>query len=298
MPTRSQAAVISALESGGFAFSKESEGFVNIASPLLRPNSHGRNSSSSSLDQSHSYFSGPLSTADPKAPGTPPPSSARELEERTFKKLREHSVVPCVEAGIKLVQCAGRKDTLRGETGSHSSSITAQQKLQLGLVKCLTTLPRARFISVTLTDTEPASILLEQRLLCNFDSLTHSDADEAVLLGNKEDVLIPIVLDLRDLPMESTGIVCGIAGRLVGSLPVDPPAQAETEANLEASAFSVGGSIEMSYLSTARAGSVMVTEADLEQALRALKGEQDPSKDGLAVRQADEAPRTLVGGDW
>jgi len=78
---------------------------------------------------------------------------------------------------------------------------------------------------------------------------------ESVLLGNKEDVLVPIILDLRDLPTESTGIVCGIAGRLVGGT---------RDAFRE--------NVEMSYLSTAKAGTVMVPECDLDRAMEAFRG--------------------------
>jgi hypothetical protein len=43
----------------------------------------------------------------------------------------------------------------------------------------------------------------------------HSDDEESsILLGSKEDILIPITLDLRDVPIDATGIVCGVAGRL------------------------------------------------------------------------------------
>lgn len=77
-----------------------------------------------------------------------------------------------------------------------------------------------------------------------------------VLLGSKDELLIPIMLDLAPLPFEATGIVCGIAGRLVG-------------------AHSVMQTIEMSYLSTAKAGIVIVEESDLEQAMMALRVGKD-----------------------
>lgn len=85
---------------------------------------------------------------------------------------------------------------------------------------------RPRFLSLTLTATDPAaSLLLEKRLLPRFSERPDSprafgdggdgDGDESsVLLGSKEDVLVPITLDLRGLPLEATGIVCGVAGRL------------------------------------------------------------------------------------
>jgi len=82
------------------------------------------------------------------------------------------------------------------------------------------------------------------------------DADADMLLGNKDDVLIPIILDLRGLPVESTGIVCGVAGRLVGGT--------------KGICSGGDGAVEMSYLSTARAGTVMVAENDISRAVAAL----------------------------
>ena len=95
-----------------------------------------------------------------------------------------------------------------------------------------------------MTEDEPASLLLERSCIPNFGD---------VLLGSKDEFLVPITLDLGELPFEATGIVCGVAGKLYGG---DGDAE---------------GKIEMSYLSTARAGTVMVDEADLERAMGVLK---------------------------
>ena len=135
------------------------------------------------------------------------------------------------------MQCAGRKDTSGGIANDDIA-------LQHGLVKCLAN--QARFLSLTLTDTEPASLLLEKRLVPEFGC-------DDVLLGGKEDILIPITLDLRGLPLEATGIVCGVASKLLGGTAVQ--------------AFHA---VEMSYLSTARAGTVMVEERELSRAMEAL----------------------------
>ena len=116
--------------------------------------------------------------------------------------------------------------------------------LQHGLTKCLIYQPK--FLSVTLTRDESAGLLLERHLLPNFDL----DGSDSVLLGSTEDYLIPIVLNLESLPIEASGIVCGVAGRLV-ERPLRP--------------------IEMTYLSTAKAGTVMVDESDLDSAMQALR---------------------------
>ena len=290
VPLRSRQKVITALEERNFVFSKESEGFVNVSSPLMRPSQHRDSGSSTSDNQPESYLNSP----DPiKPPSTPPPSSVAELETRTFNTLRKRKVVPSVDPSIQLVQCAGRKDTLRAGNGSHSSSTNVKQRLQLGLVKCLTTFPRPRFFSLTLTDTEPASLLLEKHLLVNFestDSADHGTSDDQVLLGNKADVLIPIMLDLKNLPIESTGIVCGIAGRLVGRSTQDTTEHdLELEQPLHAHAsfpFNSNG-VDLSYLSTARAGALIIKQEELKSALIALKGRVDEGVGGLPIDDLD-----------
>jgi hypothetical protein len=132
----------------------------------------------------------------------------------------------------------------------NSMTTAADDALHLGLVKCLITQPYPKFLSLTLTDTESAALLLDHTLVSHFAQDT--------LLGSRDEFLTPITLDLRDLPMESTGIVCGVAGRLVGG----------TTGQLE-------DPVEMSYLSTARAGTVMVAEEELERALAALRGAEN-----------------------
>lgn len=102
-------------------------------------------------------------------------------------------------------------------------------------------------MSITLTDAEAASILLE------IEQLGYFDIEHDLLHGNRKNQLIPITLDLRGLPVESTGIVCGVAGRLVG-----------------ATGKTGERSVEMVYLSTARAGAVMVAECDVDRAMAAL----------------------------
>lgn len=232
VPLKHRQQVVRALEERGFQFEDQTSSYVN-------PYHHGRKHSSSSFEV--------------QAPGTPPPTTISELQTRTFATLKRRSIVPTVDSDIRLVQCAGRRD---GTNGLHqpgirtSTTSAADDALHLGLVKCLIAPPHPRFLSLTLTDTEAASLLLDHTLLPNFA--------QDVLLGSRDEYLTPITLDLRDLPVESTGIVCGVAGRLVGA----------TAGQLESP-------VEMSYLSTARAGTVMVVEEELDRALGALRGAEN-----------------------
>ncbi|RPB26930.1 hypothetical protein L211DRAFT_779960 [Terfezia boudieri ATCC MYA-4762] len=221
VPAKNRAHVTKALEKQGFAFEKHSDSFVAT---------HHRSTSASSISS---------------VPSTPLPTTIEELEAKTFATLKRQNVVPTVSTNTRLVLCAGRRRVSRAGTTMRSDD----GGLYLGLVKCLVSQPE--FLSVTLTNHEPASLLLQKDLLPMFGS---TDS----LLGTKGDVLIPIVLDLRGLPVESTGIVCGVAGRLVG------------RTGGGALFGDASDSVEMSYLSTARAGTVMVAEEDIERAIGAL----------------------------
>lgn len=221
MPAKSRGQVVRALEDRGFAFGEKAGASLNPTA------AHHRNKS-------------PTSSVSASSLGSPPPRTIDELQARTFALLKRRNIYPKVETDLRLVQCAGRRD-------DPTSLLANEMGLQLGLVKCLIHQPR--FLSLTLTETEPASIFLETRLILHFGA-------QNVLLGSKEDYLIPITLDLEPLPLEATGIICGVAGKLVGGQSGRLPDQFN---------------IEMSYLSTSRAATVMVGEKDLGRAMEALR---------------------------
>lgn len=82
---------------------------------------------------------------------------------------------------------------------------------------------------------------------------------------------MPIFLDLVDLPLESTGIVCGVAGKLVDEMRMNDRPEEE------------GGCVfgrELSYLSTARAGAVVLSGGGSERALEMLGGLLDREIEG------------------
>ncbi|KAI8933368.1 hypothetical protein NX059_009986 [Plenodomus lindquistii] len=242
VPHRHQSHVVKALEQRGFHFETSTASYVTP----YHTHTHGRKSSTSSID-----------TSSP-SPTTPPPTTISELETRTFATLKRNNIVPSVASHLRLVHCAGRAFTPSANmhldqparnrsSNTYATTTTHDDALHLGLVKCLIAHPTPSFLSLTLTDSEPASLLMDHVLLANFAHDT--------LLGSKDEFLTPITLDLRDLSMDSAGIVSGVAGRLVGG-----------------TAGKLGDPVEMSYLSTARAGTVMVAEVELERALGALKG--------------------------
>ena len=219
MPVRARGQVIQALEKRGFVFERDTATNINIAGQLHEiPHN-------SSLG-----YRPPLENQ--------PPSSVAELEARTFTLLKGHGITPVVNREIRLVHCAGRRD-------SPSRHSPQDSELHIGLMRCLIYQPR--FLCLTLTQTESASLLLQHTALTNFRS-------DDILLGNKDTVLIPITLNLQSLPIEAPGIICGVAGKLQ-----------------EFPAGRIDRAIEMSYLSTAKTGTVVVEERDLEKAVKALR---------------------------
>lgn len=277
MPYRSRGTVIAALEDRGFAFERHTSTYTNTHHHINGHSLHGRNRSSTSSFESLIAQS---------SPDTPPPTTVSELQLRTFATLARNGVQPLVDPSLRLIHCAGSKDytnsALRGLGGGGGTMMRGgggfpspwDSALHLGIVKCLIQQPHPPFLALTLTDTEPPSLLLAHTLLCNFaaspsdpsmppptiitatSSSHHSSPPSSLLLGAKDEYLIPITLDLRGLPFESTGIVCGVAGRLVGST----------------KRGALDAAVEMSYLSTARGGTVMVAEEELKRALGALRG--------------------------
>lgn len=235
IPLKDHQTVVRALLARGFEFSESDSAYV---APTAM--SHSRATSTSS-----------------EPPSTPPPSNVAELQARTFAHLKKRNVVPSVEYGLHLVQCSGKEISSADEYPSRPHSNggisngrsesshwleTTDSKLYLGLISALVVQPR--FLSVTLSKDDAPSLLLDKALLPLFgDSIT----------GDTEGDLVPIFLDLRNLPLDSTGIVCGVAGRLVEEF---------RDQDLQGA--------ELSYLSTARAGAVILSSEGSARALEAL----------------------------
>ncbi|KAG5291617.1 hypothetical protein I7I48_03476 [Histoplasma ohiense] len=206
VPRRSKGHVTQALENRGFTFEASSDAFVNSSS------NPQRRSSPPSLE------------AQQSPPLTPPPPTLSELQTRTFAALRKHNIHARVDKSLRIVQCAAQYSSSARRSSSPSI-------LRPSLVTTLI-LDKPRFLSLTLTATDPAaSILLEKRLLPRFSldpiclvppnqlssDFSLDESSNNLLLISKDDVLVPIMLDLRDLPLEATGIVCGVASRLAAA---------------------------------------------------------------------------------
>lgn len=246
VPFAARSRVIHALEDRGFVFEATANGaaghMANPASPLLQSRHRNGSSSSSSFEF-------------PSTVSTPPPKTVSELQLKTFRLLKRHSIQPQVEFETELVTCAGVKDS----TISSSNFNFSEGKLQLGIAKVLSLSPTPNFFSLTLTDSESASLTLEKHLASHFHN-----GGEDLLLGKDGPEQAPITFDLKDLPLDSTGIVCGVANRLFDGL----------KGRMGHELFN------MSYLSTAKAGHVIVYQDELEGVMEALKGATENGVNG------------------
>ncbi|PQE24203.1 ACT domain-domain-containing protein [Rutstroemia sp. NJR-2017a BVV2] len=230
VPSKDRQTVGAALLARGFEFSEEQSAYV-----VPTPSSHSRVGSIAS-----------------NPPSTPPPSNITELQARTFKHLKRRNVRPFVEPNLHLIQCSGRehiedRPSSNGNGVAHHSTLDKiNSRLYIGIVCALTMQPK--FLSLTISQEEGPSLLLDKTLLHFFGNSIQGDTD-----GD----LVPIFLDLVDLPLESTGIVCGVAGKLVDEMRMN---------DLE-STFGA----ELSYLSTARAGAVILSPEGSARALDTLQ---------------------------
>ncbi|KAH7374112.1 ACT domain-containing protein [Cadophora sp. MPI-SDFR-AT-0126] len=272
VPSKDRQTVGAALLERGFEFSENESAYV-VQAPSLNHAAHSRIPSASSSESA-----GP--------PSTPPPSNVAELQIRTFKQLRKRGVVPFIEPDLHLVQCSGKEilqddsyhSNSNGHNGyyqnGHSSShsqiqentflSTIDPKFYIGLISALITQPR--FLSITLAQDDAPSLLLDKSLLWLFGNSIAGDVDGE---------LVPIFLDLGGLPLESTGIVCGVAGKLceverMGGACESENGGGDGNGSGSGNGMSDGEGAELSYLSTARAGAVILSKGGSVRALEAL----------------------------
>jgi len=266
VPAKDRPTVVKAFLDRGFAFSDDTEKSFVATAPI---------------------YSQRRGSADRLFPGTPPPSTLAELQHRTFETLKKRNVVPYIVEGLKLMQCSGlEKNQFEqhngvsryglGSRNGHHHNLSGSRnvnnaarvrqaewldgidaKLYTALMSALISSPR--FLSVTLAQEDPPSLLLDTQLSGLFGNTLVGGAGEACMGGEDNDnSLVPIFLDLSPLPLEVTGIVSGVAGRLMNEM-------------RDENTNGHGVSSELSYLSTAKAGAVILSGIQSRRALEVLK---------------------------
>ncbi|KAK8140995.1 hypothetical protein G3M48_001081 [Beauveria asiatica] len=241
-PTHERPRVIDALSSRGFDCLEGNRFFHQDAS-------YKHHDSSPHGSSPHVRFSA--------TPDTPPAIIA-ELQRKTFELLKKRNVTPFVDTALELLLAGGRDvSQLPGAYACYpspnrrkSSLPEARRAATWGdgvdprLFNCIVSalVSQPKFLSVTLAEEDPPSVLMDKNLLSLF-------GDSVV--GDFNTTLIPIFLNLESLPSEVTGVVSGVAGKLVQEM-------------------KVRNMLEMSYLSTARASAVVLPQEQAERALSIL----------------------------
>lgn len=249
VPAKERHNVVKALQARGFELSGDSTQFV---SPAAVAAAQGRAAPMSPPAAAAASADGV------SPPRTPPPSTLAELQTRAFDLLKKRSVAPYVDDDLELVQCSGREvspptdhlydsrgSSRRHGSGRHPAAPSWVDHIDTRLYTCIVAaiISQPRFLSITLAQDDPPSLLLDKNILPVFGD---------TIVGDTEARHIPIFLDLVSLPLEVTGIVCGVAGKLVQDM-------------------QMAESSELSYLSTARAGAVILPDRQSKRALEILE---------------------------
>ncbi|CAK7265339.1 hypothetical protein SEPCBS57363_001531 [Sporothrix epigloea] len=258
VPSKDRQSVVQALLSRGFEFSELESSFVSHGSSS-QPQTH-RHQLSSSIAS--------LTSFTEKLDLGPVPTNPAELQDRTFSLLHKHQVVPYIVPGLSLSHCSGA-GVIGNNSGGNGESCnrgpvpqrrgtqrrdswidTVDARLYTCLASALALPPR--FLSITLAAPDPPSVLLDKTLLPLFGT---------TLVGDIAGDLVPIFLNLVNLPFEATGIVSGVAGKLVADMQTaDLP--------------------ELSYLSTSKAGAVILSSDHAQNALQILQSTLEGDESG------------------
>lgn len=160
-------------------------------------------------------------------------SPTLDVEQQTFTLFHRAHIVPVIDTKCKLLL-----------TGARSGEVAATlAKVATALAATKAESPEfPNYFAITRTSLNEVSLLLPKsasvRARLGFPSRS--------IIGLTQDLIIPIIISLEALPLDSTGIVAGLASKL-----------------LSGSQRKAHGPLEMSYLSMAKSGIVMVPLEDI-----------------------------------
>ena len=175
-------------------------------------------------DVSNSYFS---TNETGNAVATEEIISAEILEKHTFDLFRQFEIVPRIDSNTKLLLTGAR-------AGEINSTI-----LKFGRILSSKDLV-PKYIAITRTSINEVSLILPKssklRSKMGFKSKN--------IIGSTQDVIMPIAIDFSKLPLDSTGIVSGVASKLINGL---------RHENLDCP-------FEINFLSMAQSGILMIPQ--------------------------------------
>ncbi|ODQ68023.1 hypothetical protein NADFUDRAFT_63512 [Nadsonia fulvescens var. elongata DSM 6958] len=222
--------------------SVEGKTFPRQNSNDLLPQSAGSNRSPFDLHLNLNLGSGvsiitssdfPAQTMNQNDSSSLPPFQQVTSDQQAFTLFSKYDVLPKIDTQTKLL-ITGARDTY---------DKVNENAINLSILKTLNNPPE--YFSLTVSSFSGSS---EIAFLIDEETAANQFPRDS-LLGSKTDFFIPISFDLTNLPENSTGIVTGVASRLLNQ----------------------NENIHMSYLSTALTGVVMVAQEDLDDAIMALQ---------------------------
>jgi hypothetical protein len=252
VPIKDRQAVVKTLLAQGFVFSDDDDSQLVSAHPSPTATSHRHGFSFTAHSRGPSQDTPPPPPPS-STPSTTPTDTITNLQHRTFTLLKTHHITPYTLPNLTLAQCTGIHPPTSSSSSSSSNpphwttTLNISPPLYTSLIAALVSQPR--FLSVTLAGEDPPSLLLDRALLGLFGGGALVGPTEA------EGALVPVFLDLGELPFEATGIVSGVAGRLVREM---------------GGGLMGAGVGELSFLSTARAGAVVLGRGQAGVALEVL----------------------------
>ncbi|EGW35768.1 uncharacterized protein SPAPADRAFT_147390 [Spathaspora passalidarum NRRL Y-27907] len=176
-------------------------------------------------DISNSY----IGSNDTESESTVHPEGSKLLEISTFKLFEQASIKPIINDNIKLLLTGAR-------AGEVSNSILKTAKI----LSIPTTIPD--YFAITRTSINEVSLILpkssKRRIKMGFDS--------KFIIGSTQDVIIPITIDFSKLPLDSPGIVAGVASKLINGM------------------RSLDNDCELNYFSMAKSGVIMIPRENVE----------------------------------
>ncbi|WEJ95082.1 hypothetical protein PSN45_002591 [Yamadazyma tenuis] len=157
--------------------------------------------------------------------------SSKGLEDRVFKLFKDSNIKPCIDKNVSLLL-----------TGSRSNDVAATI-LKAAANLAANNIPD--YFAITRTSQNEVSLILprssKKRSKMGFQS--------RFLIGSTQDIINPVTIDLQKLPLDSTGIVAGVASKIftgINSLPgSDYP-------------------FELNFLSMARSAILMIPKENVE----------------------------------
>ncbi|KAG7661718.1 uncharacterized protein J8A68_004776 [[Candida] subhashii] len=180
-------------------------------------------------DISNSYISLSDSTDTPNSEAAH--SSTRALEDHTFKLFNQANIKPSIHENVKLLLTGAR-------AGEVSNSIAKTSKI----LSIPTNIPD--YFAITRTSINEVSLILprssKRRNKMGFDS--------KYIIGSTQDIIIPIMIDFSKLPLDSTGIVAGVASKLINGM------------RLTHNDYL----FELNYFSMAKSGVIMIPQENVE----------------------------------